>query len=202
MKTIIQILLSLAILGLGYLLVDSIRQPIRFQHEQKVRYDRTIQRLKDIRTAQLAYRSMNGEFAGDFDVLINFVKTDSFRVVRAIGFEDDDPDVETKEEVIRDTIMVSVRDSLFRRGYPVDSLRYVPFTGGREQFFLGAGSVMTGSGLEVKVFEAHVHNDVLLRGLDRQLVINMNDERVKRNQFPGLRVGSLEETTNNAGNWE
>jgi hypothetical protein len=81
-------------------------------------------------------------------------------------------------------------------------LRYVPFTGGREEFFLGAGEVMTGSGLAVKVFEAHVHNDVLLAGLDRQLVINMNDERVKREQFPGLRVGSLTETTNNAGNWE
>lgn len=202
MKTIIQILLTVAILGLGYLLVDSIRQPIRFNEAQEARYDRTIQRLKDIRTAQLAYRSVHGDFTGDFDELINFVKTDSFSVVRAIGFEDDDPDAETTEEIIRDTIRISVQDSLFRRGYPVDSLRFVPFTGGREQFFLGAGTVMTGSGLEVKVFEAHVLNDVLLRGLDRQLVINMNDERSKRNQFPGLRVGSLEETTNNAGNWE
>jgi hypothetical protein len=202
MKTIIQILLTVAILGLGYMLIDSIRQPIRFREAQQARYDRTIQRLKDIRTAQLAYRSVHGEFAGDFDALINFVKTDSFRVVRAIGFEDEDADEETREEIIRDTIRISVQDSLFRRGYPVDSLRYVPFTGGREQFFLGSGTVLTGSGLEVQVFEAHVHNNVLLRGLDRQLVINMNDERTRRNQFPGLRVGSLEETTNNAGNWE
>jgi hypothetical protein len=35
------------------MLVDSIRQPIRFQHEQEARYNRTIERLKDIRTAQL-----------------------------------------------------------------------------------------------------------------------------------------------------
>jgi hypothetical protein len=202
MKTIIQILLTVAILGLGYMLIDSIRQPIRFREAQQARYDRTIQRLKDIRTAQLAYRSVHGQFAGDFDALINFVKTDSFRVVRAIGFEDEEADEATREEIIRDTIRISVRDSLFRRGYPVDSIRYVPFTGGREQFFLGAGTVLTGSGLEVQVFEARVHNDVLLRGLDRQLVINMNDERSRRNQFPGLRVGSLEETTNNAGNWE
>jgi hypothetical protein len=201
MKTIIQILLSVAILGLGYMLVDSIRQPIRFQQEQKVRYDRTINRLKDIRTAQLAYRSMHGEFAGNFDTLINFVKQDSFRVVRSIGDLDDSLAV-AQGLIVRDTIRVSVKDSLFRAGYPVDSLRYVPFTGGREEFFLGAGNVMTGSGLEVKVFEASVHNDVLLRGLDRQLVINMNDERIKRDQFPGLRVGSLNETTNNAGNWE
>ncbi len=201
MKTVIQVLLSVAILVLGYLLVESINQPIRFQQEQRTRYNRTIDRLKDIRTAQLAYRSVYGEFTGSFDTLIDFVKHDSFRIVMAIGFEDDDAEV-ASEQIIRDTIRVSVRDSLFRAGYPVDSLRYVPYTGGREQFFLGAGEVMTGSGLNVKVFEAHVHNDVLLAGLDRQLVINMNDERIRRDLFPGLRVGSLTETTNNAGNWE
>jgi hypothetical protein len=201
MKTVIQILLTVVILALGYLLLDSIRQPIRFQHEQRARYNRTIERLKDIRRAQLAYRSVYGEFTGNFDTLINFIKNDSFRVVMAIGFEDDDADA-VKQQIIRDTIRVSVRDSLFPPNYVVDSLRYVPYTGGREQFFLGAGEVLTGSGLAVKVFEAHVHNDVLLHGLDRQLVINMNDERIKRDQFPGLRVGSLTETTNNAGNWE
>jgi hypothetical protein len=201
MKTVIQIFLAVAILVLGYMLYDSIRQPIRFQHEQRARYNRTIDRLKDIRRAQLAYRSVYGEFTGNFDTLINFIKNDSFRVVMAIGFEDEDVTV-ASQQIIRDTIRVSVRDSLFPRNYVVDSLRYVPYTGGREEFFLGAGEVMTGSGLAVKVFEAHVHNDVLLRGLDRQLVINMNDERTKRDQFPGLRVGSLTETTNNAGNWE
>ena len=201
MKTVIQVFLSVSILVLGYLLIDSINQPIRFQQEQRARYNRTIDRLKDIRTAQLAYRSVYGEFTGSFDSLINFVKYDSFRIVMAIGFEDEEEGVRS-EQVIRDTIRVSVRDSIFPRGYPVDSLRYVPYTGGRKEFFLGAGEVMTGSGLNVKVFEAHVHNDVLLAGLDRQLVINMNDERIRRDQFPGLRVGSLTETTNNAGNWE
>jgi hypothetical protein len=199
MKTIIQVFLALAIVLLGYMLYESIRQPIRFQHEQRVRYNRTIERLKDIRRAQLAYRSIYGEFTGSFDTLINFIQNDSFRVVMAIGFEDEEVG---SQNIIRDTIRVSVRDSLFPHPYFVDSLRYVPYTGGREEFFLGAGEVMTGSGLAVKVFEAHVHNDILLRGLDRQLVINMNDERIKRNQFPGLRVGSLTETTNNAGNWE
>ncbi|MFW5835556.1 MAG: hypothetical protein ACOCU3_01240 [bacterium] len=201
MKTVIQILLSIAIVVLGYLLVDSIMEPINFQQEQKARYNRTIERLKDIRAAQIAYRSIYGEFTGSFDSLIHFINNDSFRVVTAIGFEDEDEEV-VDEEVIRDTVMVSVRDSLFPADYVVDSLRYVPFTGGREEFFLGAGEVMTGSGLEVEVFEVHVHNNVLLQGLNQQLVINMNDERIKRDQFPGLRVGSLTETTNNAGNWE
>ena len=200
MKTVIQILLAIAIVVLGYLLVDSINQPIRFKAEQTRRYDRTIQRLKDIRSAQLAYRSLYGKFTGDFDTLINFIKTDSFKVVMQIGDLDDSLAV-AQGRIIRDTLLVSVYDSLFGKKYPVDSMRFVPFTGGKK-FEIGAGEITTGSGVKVKVFEVSVHNDVLLSGLDRQLVINMNDERIKRDQFPGLKVGSLTEATNHAGNWE
>jgi uncharacterized membrane protein len=53
MKTVIQILLAIAIVVLGYLLVDSINQPIRFKAEQAKRYDKTIQRLKEIRPHSL-----------------------------------------------------------------------------------------------------------------------------------------------------
>lgn len=200
MKTVIQILLAVAIIVLGYLLVDSINQPIRFKAEQTKRYDRTIQRLKDIRSAQLAYRTLYGKFTGDFDSLINFIKTDSFKVVMQIGDLDDSVAV-AKGLIVRDTIKVSILDSLFGSKYPVDSLKIVPFSGGRK-FEMGAGEITTGSGVRVKVFEVSVHNDILLNGLDRQLVINMNDERIKRDQFPGLKVGSLTEATNNAGNWE
>ncbi len=201
MKTVIQIVLTVAIVALGYLLIESIMAPIRFQEEQSRRYDRTIERLKNIRTAQLAFRSQYGRFTGSFDTLIDFVKYDSFRVVRSVGDFDDSAAV-ARGEVYRDTVRISVSDSIFPRGFNVDSLRYVPFTGGREKFFLDAGEVMTGSGLPVKVFEAHVHNDVLLHGLDRQMVVNLNDQRVRRDQFPGLKVGDLERPTNNAGNWE
>lgn len=200
MKTVIQILLAIAIVVLGYLLIDSINQPIRFKAEQSMRYDKTIQRLKEIRSAQLAYRSLYGKFTGDFDTLINFIRTDSFKVVMQIGNIEDSVAV-AQGKIIRDTLLVSVYDSLFGVKYPVDSLRYVPFSGGKT-FNIGAGEITTGSGVKVKVFEVSVHNDILLDGLDRQLVINMNDERIKRNQFPGLKVGSLTETTNNAGNWE
>ena len=44
--------------------------------------------------------------------------------------------------------------------------------------------------------------DILLAGLDRQLIINYKEEREKITGYPGLRVGSLVEATNNAGNWE
>lgn len=200
MKTVYQILLLIAIVVLSYLVFESIMNPIRFNSEKDKRYSKTIQRLMDIRTAQLAYRAENLKFTGSFDTLTYFVRHDSFKVVRQIGSLDDSISV-AKGLVRRDTIRISILDSLFKKGYPIDSLRIVPFTGGA-QFEMGAGDLMTGSGLKIKVFEAKVHNDVLLKGLDRQLVVNMNDLRKKLERFPGLQVGSLTEATNNAGNWE
>jgi hypothetical protein len=200
MKTVYQILLFVAIIVLSYFVYESIMNPIRFNREKDKRYAKTIERLKDIRTAQLAYRVENEKFTGSFDTLINFVKYDSFRVVKQIGSLDDSIAV-AKGLVYRDTIMLSVLDSIFKKGYPVDSLRYVPFAG-NSQFEIAAGQLETGSGLKVQVFEAKVHNDVLLKGLDRQLVVNENDLRKKLERYPGLQVGSLTEFTNHAGNWE
>ena len=200
MKTVYQILLLIIIVVLSYLVYESILTPIRFNKNKDRRYAKTIERLKDIRTAQLAYRSEHNKFTGSFDTLIDFVKFGEFRVVRQIGSLDDSVAV-AKGLVKRDTVRISVIDSLFRPGYPVDSLRFVPFTGGAE-FEMGAGELETGSGLAVKVFEAKVHNNVLLKGLNRQLVINLNDLRKKLERYPGLQVGSLEQATNHAGNWE
>jgi hypothetical protein len=211
-KTALQILLVVAIIVLGYLIFESIMTPIRFNQERQVREDATIQRLKDIRTAQIAFKSEYERYTGDFDSLITFLKTGHFKVVKAIGSAPDSliealgkreaELIALKKGLIqRDTIQLSVIDSLFYAGYPVDSIRFVPFTDNYE-FEMGAGQLQTGSKVRVRVFEAKVPYDVLLAGLDPQLIINYIDEREKITGYPGLRVGSLEEATNNAGNWE
>jgi hypothetical protein len=205
MKTAVQIVLAIAIILLGYLLYESVMTPIRFNKEQKLRYDRTIERLKDIRVAQNAYKSEYGEYTGSFDTLINFLKTDSFTIEKIIGTYD--LDEMTEEQALEQGIIdkevtkIPVLDSLFRDNYPVERLRYVPFTDDAK-FEMAAGEVETGSGVTVQVFEAKVHNDVLLHGMNRQLVINFNDERETITGYPGLKVGSLTEANNNAGNWE
>ena len=200
MKTVYQILLLIAIVVLSYFVYESIMNPIRFKNEKDKRYEKTIERLKDIRTAQLAYRSENKKFTGSFDTLINFVKFDSFKIVRQIGSYDDSAAV-AKGLVSRDTVRVCVLDSIFNKNYPLDSLRFAPYTNG-VNFDMAAGKLKTGSGLIIQVFEAKIHNDILLKGLDRQLIVNENDLRTKLERFPGLQVGSLTEATNNAGNWE
>ena len=199
MKIVIQVILVAAILVLSYFIYESVQKPIRFNAEQKSRYEATIQRLKDIRTAQVAFRGEYKRYTGSFDTLINFLKTDSFNVVKQIGDEDDSVAVATGK-IIRETIRISVRDSLFRKGYAVDSICFVPFTIG-VQFDLGTANVTAGN-VDVNVFEAKVSNEILLEGLDAQLLTNFNADRLQKTGFAGLKVGSLTETTNNAGNWE
>lgn len=209
MKTVIQIALVIAIIALGYFCVESINRPIRFIKHQKIRSNAVIKNLKDIRTAEVAFKSVHDRFTGSFDTLINFVKYDSLKLVKKEGSLSDSL-VEagwTEEKALslgmikRDTILVSVLDSLFGKRYPIDSLRYVPFTDG-EEFVLGSGIVETGSGVKVHVFEAKVHNNVYLNGLEQQEIDNMSDKTLKLERYPGLKVGSLTETNNNAGNWE
>lgn len=199
MKTVYQIALAVIIAILGYFLYESIMEPIRFEKEKNRRYNATIERLKSIRTAQDAYRSRFGKYTGSFDTLINFMKEGQIKVVKQIGSEDDSLAV-IQKKVFRDTFLIPVRDTILK-GYPYDSLRFVPFTGG-DQFELAAGELKTQSGVSVKVFECKAPNKVILKGLNRQEIINIDDLAKKLNKYPGLKVGSLTEATNNAGNWE
>ncbi len=206
MKKIIQIVLSVTIVILAFLLYESISKPIRFEAEKKKIYDATIVRLKTIRTAQTAYKDKHGEYAKNFDKLISFIKTDSFDIKKPINLGWDQDEM-TQEEAIRagklkfEITKVSILDSLFNHKSIVDSMRYVPYSGGYE-FEIGATEVLTASKVRVQVFEAKVHNNILLKDLDRQLVINLNDEKRQIERYPGLKVGSLTEANNNAGNWE
>ena len=77
MRTVIQIILFAAICVLAYFVVESVNKPLRFNAETKKRYEATVKRLKDIRTAQVAFRSEYKRYTGSFDTLIEFLKTDS-----------------------------------------------------------------------------------------------------------------------------
>lgn len=209
MKTAIQIILTIAILALGYLCVESIQKPVRFKQAYNARQEKVIDRLEGIRGAQRAYKSVYGKFTGSFDTLINFVKSDSLRLVRMEGSLTDSMIEEGLTErkalergiITRDTIRVSVKDSLFGENYIADSLRYVPFSK-QGEFEMDAAILETGSGVDVPVFEAKVHHKTYLKGLDEQQIINIIDEDQAYERYPGLKVGSLEEANNSAGNWE
>lgn len=210
MKTGIQILLLIVAVVLTYFIYQSIQRPINFEKAKKVRYDDTIQKLKDIRKAELEYKGVYGKFTGSWDTLINFVVNDSIKNVRKIGELTDsmiEANITEKKAIkmgliIRDTIRESVMDVIFDRSFDAEQLKYVPVPDTVAEFHLGATIITTGSGIKVPVFEAKAHNNVILRNLDRQLVINLNAQRRANDKYPGLKVGSLIETVNNSGNWE
>lgn len=210
MKTVLQIALLIVSLLLVYLIYSSIQRPIQFEKEKKIRYDATIDRLKDIRKAQLAYKDVYGRFTGSWDTLVNFVKYDKIKVVRKIGNITDsmlEQGITEKKAlqlglITRDTIRENVLTTVFNEKYDADKLRYIPITDTMVEFQLGSSIIATGSGIKVPVFEAKAHNNYILRGMDNQLRINFNDQRRIQQKYPGLKVGSLEEANNNAGNWE
>ncbi len=171
---IIRIVLGVVIVVLAFLIFRSINEPIKFNKEKKYRYAQVIERLKDIRTAQIAYKSVKGSYASSFDSLLSFIKNDSFIIIKQIGNVDD-----TTAVIIRDTILASVKDSLYAPGFPIDSLPFIPFTEG-SKFKMQAGEIEKGK-VNVKVFEV------------------VDTDPFDKNQV--LRVGSMTEPSN-AGNWE
>lgn len=208
MKTVFQVILVFVIVGLGYLVYDSIMQPIRFNNEQAKRQSAVVDRLKMIRDVQVAYKTIYEKYTGSFDTLITFAKEGNLKLVKSEGALTDSmlqaglTEAEAVKQGIikRDTVLVAVKDSICKNFNP-DSLRYVPFTD-KAQFEMGASSITTSSGLVIPVFEAKVANRVYLKGLDNQERINLDDMAEQLGRFPGLKVGSLDEANNNAGNWE
>ena len=211
MRRIIQVLFVLIIVVLGYLIVESIMEPIRFNQEVEVRESATIKRLVEIREAQKAYKDIYKQYTGSFDTLISFLDTTSFQVVKAIGdipeewldkmgFEKARLKALADGIISRDITMVPVLDSLFGKGFNSDSLRFVPFTQD-VSFLMESGEILTSSNLTVQVVEVSVMYDDLLNGMDGQLIVNYTDERIKIVGFPGVKFGSMEEGTL-SGNWE
>jgi hypothetical protein len=196
-RLIVRIVLSLIIIVLGYLVVESIMGPVRFQKEHEYRKRIVVDRMKDLRNIQLTYRSLNNVYAGDFDTLLNFLKNTKIPVVKIIP----DPTDTTFTKTISDTIAyVRAVDSLLKHAkYPVDSLPYIPFSHGKK-FELEAGRIDRG-GVMVNVFEAKAHLNTYLVDMNEQMLRNLVSSEEQIGRFPGLRVGSMTEPSTD-GNWE
>jgi hypothetical protein len=190
----------------------SIQKPINFEKEKKIRYDKVIERLNDIRKAQIAFKDVHGKFCGNWDSLITFVKYDSIPAVRKIGMLTDSM-IETgldekaamiKGLIVRDTLKVKILDEIFTSNYPIEKLGVIPNSNG-EKFWLSQTIITSNSGVKVPVFEVRAHNNqILFELLDdyKQEIVNLNEQCRVNNLYPGLKVGSVEEANNNAGNWE
>jgi len=74
LRPVVNLVLWAIIIFLGYITFMSVYDEIKFNKRKVERYKTVIDRLVDIRDSQLAYKEVNGEYAGDFNKLINFVE--------------------------------------------------------------------------------------------------------------------------------
>ena len=228
-KIIVEVLLAIGICGLVYLLYSNIMKPVNFNNEKANRQAVAVQRLKDLRTLQVAYKSVTGKFNSSVDSLKQFYENGQMEIVMQIGSMDDSLAVMNTEaikkanrklkpeqltaklqeayaagqKVVFSTVTkIPVRDTLFnnRPDFSIDSLKYIPFSG-KEPVQMEATTKMV-SGVPVPLFEARVPWKSLLKGMDKQLIINLNAESRDLNRYEGLQVGSITAPNNNAGNWE
>ncbi len=208
MKVTLKILLAVAVVLLAYMCYRSIMGPIEFKDEKDRRENLIKARLIDIRKAQIEYKNIHKAHAANFDELSKFLKDEKlpFLIKEGVLTDEQLEKGMTEKEAVkkglirRDTIWVTAVDTLFGKGYNVDDLRNVP--GANVQFTMDTATLTSGSGYTVKVFQCGVQYDDYLGDLDKQLVYNLKDKAEKMNKYPGLRVGSVEEINNNAGNWE
>src|SRR5574344_1293779 len=84
-KIVIEIVLFIACVGLVYAIYSRLMEPVNFNNRMTARENIAIQRLKDIRTLQVAYKSANGKFTSSVDSLKDFYENGQMVVVMQVG---------------------------------------------------------------------------------------------------------------------
>ena len=200
-KQIATILILLNII-LAYFVYNSINSEVEFQQVAKVRVAENVQKLKDLRQVQIAYKKANNTYSNNFESLIDFLENDSIAIVKAIG---ETPDSLTDAQALelgiisRDTAYVLAKETVFDEAYlssrneefPLDlsALTSVPHSD--QKYSVDAGMVEKGK-VVVQVFEISTTYGTVFTGLDAE------------NKSFGLgnllKVGSMDEASLN-GNW-
>ena len=206
MKSIFQIVLWIVCIFLGYMIYRSVTGPIEFDKIKKERYSEVIDRLKDIRNAQDAYKTVNGKYANNFETLIAFVDTGKYTITqqRDSSFIEFDKVYQIdmlKEVKIIDTLgFVSVRDSLFKNSDRYKNMMNVPYAPNNEKFTMKS-DIVEKSGYRAPVYEVKVSKALVLSDQPKDLLSRENAHvSVEEVNGTEIKVGSLTEVST-SGNW-
>ena len=165
-----------------------------------------LNRLKDIRNAQVAFKSVNGIYSNDFEELVKFVDSAQFTIVQKRDSSYMQYDRVYRIDMLREVIVVdtlgyvSVKDSLFSN---TDSYKYmasIPIDGIDEKFKLKA-DIIDKNGYNVPVFEVRVSKDLILFDQNKDLITQEKQTvSVDGVNGPDIVLGSLSDVSTN-GNW-
>ena len=204
---IINIVLTAVVVFLAIKVIQSIKAPIDFGNEKNAREAQVVQRLKDIRDAEIQFKQAYNKYTSDFDSLIDFCKNYEIPIVMIVP----DPEDTTFTKTINDTLgYVKVLDSLFgkRNQFNINELSVVPFSDPTTNFEIH-DSIIKRGGISVPVFEVKTPYEVYLNTPGAKFtekewntrVQNAKAEMEQIDKYAGLKVGSLEEASTD-GNWE
>ena len=207
MKLIFQLVLWVVIIFLGYMVFNAVYEPVKFNKVKERRYAQVIERLQDIRAAQLAHQEVTGVYAKDFPSLISFLDTAEYVLTQRR--DTTVLDVEYRRTynvdqyidiVIVDTLgYASVKDSLFKDSRHKQMMN-VPVQGVNTQFEMNAGTIVKND-TRLPVFEVKVDKAVVLHDQDKDLVLQEKQVvSVDQVNGPYIQIGSMEEVKN-TGNW-
>ena len=182
------IVLPIVIVALCYAIYNSVQEPVRFNKEKDERSQVGIQRLKDIRTLQDAFKGSYGHFTESIDSLIDFYNTGKIKIVKQLGSRDDSAAVANTEAlkkkhrkitneqlleyyekgmniVLAIDIEIPVKDTLLKRAdFVLGDLKYIPFSDNKETIMKAV--IKKVSGVDVPLFEACMPFSDLLQGLN------------------------------------
>lgn len=220
------VVLPIAIIGLVFLVYSSISKPVKFDRERDARKVVAVQQLKDIRDLEVAFKSVYNHFTSDPDSLKDFYLNGKMKVELQIGSPDDSAAVANTDKIkkakrgitnaqLYDMYQKGEKNLVFtiesevptretillgRNDFDINKIDVIPFSEGDKVLFDSV--IKTVSGVQVPLFEAKMPYNSLLKGMDNQLIVNLNAEMTDTDRYPGLMVGSVENPNNNAGNWE
>lgn len=209
-KKIAQIVLAFVIVGLVYVIYQQISTPIKFDKELATRQASVIERIKDIRTAQRAFKSKYMRFTGSFDSLEQFILTDTLELERKLVDEDDSVAMAMLKKSGKKNVekfKIAVIDTIFSpkklTEKEVKEMRYIPYSNNKP-YYLEAGIITTESKVVIPVVECRAPYKAFLDTVAyHQEVVNLIDDAENNfNRYPGVKFGSMESGNNEAGNWE
>ena len=191
---------------LVFAIYNSINAPIEFNKVKNERYLKVIDRLKDIRNAQVAFKSVNGIYSNDFEELVKFVDSAQFTIVQKRDSSYMQYDRVYRIDMLREVIVVdtlgyvSVKDSLFSNTDSYKSMASIPIDGIDEKFKLKA-DIIDKNGYNVPVFEVRVSKDLILFDQNKDLITQEKQTvSVDGVNGPDIVLGSLSDVSTN-GNW-
>ena len=207
MKLGLQVVLWIASIFFAYKIYDSISGPIRFNQVKNERYAKVIDRMKDIRTAQIAHKDVNGFYANNFDSLVKFIDEGIFTLIekRDSSYLEYDRTYRIdmlREVIVTDTLgFVPVKDSLFKNTNRYEKMAFIPIEGVEDSTFQIKSQVINKNGYNVPVFEVKISKNTILYDQDEDFVKQENETiSVDGVNGPEIVLGSLTNVSTN-GNW-